>query len=194
MSLPSSPANVEQPTAASGVTALVPLVPEPSAPQQYLTFELNARRYALDGLCVREIIEYPQLTRVPMAATCIHGVINLRGAVVPVIDLGLRFGQGPSHIDKRTCIIIVEVTDDEDAHVLGIIVDAVSEVLEVAASQIRPAPAFGNPVRADFIHGMVRQGDEFIVLLTIENTLAVAEIAASGSSTPARQAPERPTR
>lgn len=155
MSLPSSPPRVEQPPPANSVTALAPIAPEQSAPQQYLTFELNARRYALDGLCVREIIEYPQLTRVPMAATCIHGVINLRGAVVPVIDLSLRFGQGASRIDKRTCIIIVEVTDDEDAHVLGIIVDAVSEVLEVSTGQVRPAPAFGNPVRADFIHGMV---------------------------------------
>ncbi|MGN0922618.1 chemotaxis protein CheW [Ectopseudomonas mendocina] len=192
MSLSSSPASVEHHPPAS--TALATVAPEQNTPQQYLTFELNARRYALDGLSVREIIEYPQLTRVPMAAACIHGVINLRGAVVPVIDLSLRFGQGASRIDKRTCIIIVEVTDEEDDHVLGIIVDAVSEVLEVVASQVRPAPAFGNPIRADFIHGMVRLGDEFIVLLTIENTLAVAEIAASGSSKSARQTPERPAR
>ena len=192
MSLSSSPANVEHHPPAS--TALATAAPEQNTPQQYLTFELNARRYALDGLSVREIIEYPQLTRVPMAAACIHGVINLRGAVVPVIDLSLRFGQGASRIDKRTCIIIVEVTDEEDDHVLGIIVDAVSEVLEVVASQVRPAPAFGNPIRADFIHGMVRLGDEFIVLLTIENTLAVAEIAASGSSKSARPTPERPAR
>lgn len=160
-------------------TALAVRTATPGAPQQYLSFELNAQRYALDGLCVREIIEYPQLTRVPMAAPSIHGVINLRGAVVPVIDLSLRFGQGPSRIDKRTCIIIVELADEDDAQALGIIVDAVSEVLEVAAEQIRPAPAFGNAIRDDFIYGMVRQGDDFIVLLTIENTLAVAEIAAS---------------
>lgn len=178
MSLPDNPASSPQ----HPVAMLPPsgaVVDEQDASRQYLTFELNARRYALDGLSVREIIEYPQLTRVPMAASCIHGVINLRGAVVPVIDLGLRFGQGPSRIDKRSCIIIVEVVEEEDAQVLGIIVDAVSEVLEVAAAQIRPAPAFGNPIRSDFIHGMVRQGDDFIVLLTIENTLAVAEIAAS---------------
>lgn len=182
MSTSSSLTSTEQTAPETTGTAVAVLTPEPSTPQQYLTFELGAQRYALDGLCVREIIEYPQLTRVPMAASCIHGVINLRGAVVPVIDLSLRFGQGASRIDKRTCIIIVEVTDEEAAQVLGIIVDAVSEVLEIAASQIRPAPAFGNPIRSDFIHGMVRQGDDFIVLLTIENTLAVAEIAASGSS------------
>ena len=178
MSLPDNP-----PSSPQHPVAILPpsgtALAEPGTSRQYLTFELNAQRYALDGLSVREIIEYPQLTRVPMAASCIHGVINLRGAVVPVIDLGLRFGQGPSRIDKRSCIIIVEVVDEEDAQVLGIIVDAVSEVLEVAAAQIRPAPAFGNPIRSDFIHGMVRQGDDFIVLLTIENTLAVAEIAAS---------------
>ena len=180
MSLPDNPAGTQQhPMAIRPATGSADA--EPGASRQYLTFELNARRYALDGLSVREIIEYPQLTRVPMAASCIHGVINLRGAVVPVIDLGLRFGHGPSRIDKRSCIIIVEVLDEEDAQVLGIIVDAVSEVLEVAADQIRPAPAFGNPIRSDFIHGMVRLDDDFIVLLTIENTLAVAEIAASGN-------------
>ena len=179
MSLPDNPAGVLQHPMAV-IPADGAAVTEPDASRQYLTFELNARRYALDGLCVREIIEYPQLTRVPMAASCIHGVINLRGAVVPV---SLRFGQGASCIDKRSCIIIVEVMDEEDAQVLGIIVDAVSEVLEVAATQIRPSPAFGNPIRSDFIHGMVRQGDDFIVLLTIEHTLAVAEIVASGSRT-----------
>lgn len=182
MSSSSSLANTEPQPPETTDKAVAVRAAEPSAPQQYLSFELGAQRYALDGLCVREIIEYPQLTRVPMAASCIHGVINLRGAVVPVIDLSLRFGQGASRIDKRTCIIIVEVSDEEDTQVLGIIVDAVSEVLEIDASQIRPAPAFGNAIRSDFIHGMVRQGDDFIVLLTIENTLAVAEIAASGSS------------
>ena len=180
MSLPDNPASSPQHPVAM-LPASGAMVDEQDTSRQYLTFELNARRYAIDGLSVREIIEYPQLTRVPMAASCIHGVINLRGAVVPVIDLSLRFAQGPSRIDKRSCIIIVEVVDEEDAQVLGIIVDAVSEVLEVAAAQIRPAPAFGNPIRSDFIHGMVRQGDDFIVLLTIENTLAVAEIAASGN-------------
>lgn len=179
MSLPDNPAPTPQ-----HALAILPgsEMAGQDASRQYLTFELNTRRYALDGLSVREIIEYPQLTRVPMAASCIHGVINLRGAVVPVIDLSLRFGQGASRIDKRSCIIIVEVVDEEDAQVLGIIVDAVSEVLEIATAQIRPAPTFGNPIRSDFIHGMARQGDDFIVLLTIENALAVAEIAASDNS------------
>ncbi len=181
MNSSSNKASAGQLPAAPAKEAAQVVADDQNLSRQYLSFVLNDRRYALDGLCVREIIEYPQLTRVPMAANCIHGVINLRGAVVPVIDLSLRFNQGPSRIDKRSCIIIVEVADDEGAQVLGIIVDAVSEVLEVAPQQIRPAPAFGNPIRDDFIRGMVRLQENFIVLLTIENALAVAEIAASSS-------------
>ena len=145
---------------------------------QYLSFILHERRYALDGLCVREIIEYQRTTKVPMANRCVHGVINLRGAVVPVIDLGLRFGQGKTEIDRRTCIIIVEVAHPDGPQTLGILVDAVSEVLEVTTAEMNPVPAFGNPIRSDFIHAMVHQQDDFIILLIIENALAVAEIAA----------------
>ena len=145
---------------------------------QYLSFILHGRRYALDGLCVREIIQYQRTTKVPMANRCVHGVINLRGAVVPVIDLGLRFNQAKTQIDRRTCIIIVEVAQPDAPQILGILVDAVSEVLEVAPTEMNPVPAFGNPIRSDFIHAMVHREDDFIILLTIENALAVAEIAA----------------
>lgn len=145
---------------------------------QYLSFILHGRRYALDGLCVREIIQYQRTTKVPMANRCVHGVINLRGAVVPVIDLGLRFNQAKTQIDRRTCIIIVEVAQPDAPQILGILVDAVSEVLEVASTEMNPVPAFGNPIRSDFIHAMVHREDDFIILLTIENALAVAEIAA----------------
>lgn len=145
---------------------------------QYLSFMLHSRRYALDGLCVREIIEYQRPTKVPMANKCVHGVINLRGAVVPVIDLGVRFNQGRTEVDRRTCIIIVEVVQPDGPQTLGILVDAVSEVLEITAAEMNPVPAFGNPIRSDFIHAMVHQQGDFIILLVIENALAVAEIAA----------------
>lgn len=145
---------------------------------QYLSFMLHGRRYALDGLCVREIIQYQRPTKVPMANRCVHGVINLRGAVVPVIDLGLRFNQARTQIDKRTCIIIVEITQPDAPQILGILVDAVSEVLEIMTREMNPVPAFGNPIRSDFIHAMVHREDDFIILLIIENALAVAEIAA----------------
>ncbi|SHN04200.1 chemotaxis protein CheW [Phytopseudomonas punonensis] len=145
---------------------------------QYLSFILQDRRYALDGLCVREIIEYQRTTKVPMANRCVHGVINLRGAVVPVIDLSLRFNHAKTQIDRRTCIIIVEVAQPDAPQILGILVDAVSEVLEVAPAEMNPVPAFGNSIRSDFIQAMVHREDDFIILLAIENALAVAEIAA----------------
>ncbi|MBU1329620.1 MAG: chemotaxis protein CheW [Gammaproteobacteria bacterium] len=145
--------------------------------QQYLSFMLHGRCYALDGLSVREIIQYGRPTKVPMVSPCIHGVINLRGAVVPVIDLGLRFALAKTQVDRRTCIIIVEVSDAESTQTLGILVDAVSEVLEVMPDEMSPPPAFGNPIRSDFIQAMVHQQNDFIIVLNIENALAVAEIA-----------------
>ena len=148
-------------------------------PEQYLTFELRGETYAIDSLCVREIIEYPLLTRVPTAGKAIKGVINLRGAVVPVIDLSVRFGRGQTPVSRRTCVIILEVTNEDEALVLGIIVDAVSEVLEVAAADIRQAPAFGSHIRADFIHAMARVDDRFVVLLAIEQVLSAHELRAA---------------
>lgn len=145
--------------------------------QQYLSFMLHGRCYALDGLSVREIIQYGRPTKVPMVSPCIHGVINLRGAVVPVIDLGLRFALAKTQVDRRTCIIIVEVSDAEAAQTLGILVDAVSEVLEVMPEEMNPPPAFGNPIPSAFIQAMLHQRNDFIIVLNIENALAVAEIA-----------------
>lgn len=147
--------------------------------EQYLTFELAGETYAVDSLCVREIIEYPLLTRVPTAGKAIKGVINLRGSVVPVIDLSMRFGRGPTPVSRRTCVIILEVTNEDEPLVLGIVVDAVSEVLEVAASNIRQAPAFGSHIPADFIHAMARVDDHFVVLLAIEQVLSAHELRAS---------------
>ncbi len=147
--------------------------------EQYLTFELAGETYAVDSLCVREIIEYPLLTRVPTAGKAIKGVINLRGSVVPVIDLSMRFGRGPTPVSRRTCVIILEVTNEDEPLVLGIVVDAVSEVLEVAASNIRQAPAFGSHIPADFIHAMARVDDHFVVLLAIEQVLSAHELRAA---------------
>lgn len=152
--------------------------------EQYLTFLLGGKTYAVNSLCVREIIEYGQLTRVPMVAASIKGVINLRGAVVPVIDLNLRFGRTATATSRRTCIVILEVAEGEDIHVLGISVDAVSEVLEVSSEDIRQTPAFGSQIRTDFIRGMVRLGDEFVVLLTIEQVLSIHELAGLATQSP----------
>jgi purine-binding chemotaxis protein CheW len=135
---------------------------------QYLTFQLSGEMYAVGILNVKEIIEYGQLTEIPMMPAFIRGVINLRGSVVPVVDLSARFGHAQSEVGKRTCIVIVEVSQGDDKHDLGIMVDAVSEVLEVSSADIEPAPAFGAKIRADFIDGMAKISGKFVIILDIQ--------------------------
>lgn len=148
-----------------------------SEAQQYLTFTLSGEMFAVGILNVREIIEYGQLTEIPMMPAFIRGVINLRGAVVPVIDLAARFGSKQSEIGRRTCIVIVEMQVEEDTHEIGIVVDAVSEVLEIALSEIEPAPSFGASIRADFIAGMGKVDGKFVIILSIQKVLSVDEMA-----------------
>ena len=146
-------------------------------PNQYLTFMLAGEVFALGILAVKEIIEYHSLTVVPMMPDCVRGVINLRGAVVPVMDLLARFGRPSSEVTKRTCIVIVEVqTADQESQVIGVIVDAVNEVLDIAASDIEPAPAFGARIRTDFIHGMGKVKGKFVILLNADHVLSMDEI------------------
>ena len=144
---------------------------------QYLTFLLGGEMFAIGILNIKEIIEYGNLTEIPMMPAFIRGVINLRGAVVPVIDLSARFGGKPTEVGRRTCIVIVEVPDEDTRHDIGIIVDAVSEVLEIPASEIEPAPSFGAKIRADFIFGMGKVVGKFVILLDIDKVLSVEEIA-----------------
>lgn len=158
--------------------------------QQYLTFQLGGEMYAVGILNVKEIIEYGQLTEIPMMPTFIRGVINLRGAVVPVIDLSARFGGPPSRVGRRTCNVIVELTDDDGGHQdVGIMVDAVSEVLEIARADIEPPPAFGARIRTDFIEGMGKVAGKFVIILNIRRVLSTEEIAmlAGASDQPAAE-------
>ena len=147
------------------------------APSQYLTFALGGEMFAVGILNVKEIIEYGNLTEIPMMPTFIRGVINLRGSVVPVIDLAARFGGSPAELGKRTCIVIVEVTDADTQHDIGIMVDAVSEVLDIPASEIEPPPSFGAKIRADFIFGMGKVAGKFVIILNINKVLSIEEIA-----------------
>jgi purine-binding chemotaxis protein CheW len=112
-----------------------------------------------------------------MMPTFIRGVINLRGAVVPVIDLAARFGGKATEVGRRTCIIIVEVPEGDSRHDIGIMVDAVSEVLEIPGSEIEPPPSFGAKIRADFIFGMGKVAGKFVIILEINKVLSVEEIA-----------------
>lgn len=145
--------------------------------QQYLTFMLGGETFALGILGIKEIIEYGQLTEVPRMPGFIRGVINLRGAVVPVVDLGARFGKQATAIGKRTCIVIIEVKNDEDTQVVGVMVDAVNEVLEIPGSEIEPAPSFGAKIRADFIQGMGKVDGRFVIILEAGRVLSVDELA-----------------
>ena len=147
------------------------------APAQYLTFALGGEMFAVGILNVKEIIEYGNLTEIPMMPAFIRGVINLRGSVVPVIDLAARFGGKPTELGRRTCIVIVEVLDDDVRHDIGIMVDAVSEVLDIPSSDIEPPPSFGALIRADFIFGMGKVAGKFVIILNINRVLSVEEIA-----------------
>ncbi|HEV2702305.1 MAG TPA: chemotaxis protein CheW [Steroidobacteraceae bacterium] len=145
---------------------------------QYLTFMLGGELFAIGILCIKEIIEYASLTEVPMMPATVRGVINLRGAVVPVTDLQIRFGKTPSPVSKRTCIVIIEVTGLGERQDIGIIVDSVDSVLDIPASEIEPPPTFGAGIRTDFIRGMGKVNGKFVILLDVNHVLAVEEVAA----------------
>jgi len=144
---------------------------------QYLTFSLAGEMYAVGILNVKEIIEYGSLTEIPMMPAFIRGVINLRGAVVPVIDLTARFGGHPTQIGRRTCIIILELRGEDLHQDIGVVVDAVSEVIDIPAGEIEPPPAFGARIRADFIDGMGKVAGKFVIILNIKQVLSVDEMA-----------------
>ncbi len=158
-------------------TAIAPGGHAGSEAQQYLTFTLGGEMFAVGILNVKEIIEYGNLTQIPMMPPFIRGVINLRGAVVPVVDLAARFGNAPSAVQRRTCIVIAEVVQDDARHDIGIMVDAVSEVIEIAATEIEPPPSFGARIRADFIAGMGKVAGQFVIILEIQKVLSVDEMA-----------------
>ncbi|KGM40071.1 chemotaxis protein CheW [Aquabacterium sp. NJ1] len=158
-------------------TTLPPGLTKASMVSQYLIFSLGNELFAVGTLRVREIIEYGNLTTVPMMPSFIRGVINLRGAVVPVIDLNARFGRAATDISRRTCVVILEVQSDADTHVLGIVVDAVSAVRQIDSMDVEPAPSFGTRIRADFIDGIAKVKGQFVILLDLGKVLSVDEIA-----------------
>lgn len=164
--------------------------------RQYLTFTLGGEIFALGILNIKEIIEYGSLTEIPMMPGFIRGVINLRGAVVPVVDLVARFGSAPATIGRRTCIVIVEMVQNTDNGPLrqdiGVIVDCVNEVLEIHAADIEPPPAFGAKIRADFIFGMGKVNGKFVIILNVDRVLSLDEmtsLSSFGSSPAADQDP-----
>jgi purine-binding chemotaxis protein CheW len=150
-----------------------------SRSDRYLTFVLGGEVYALPILDITEIIEFRNLTVVPMMPSFIRGVINLRGRVVPVVDMAARFSRGNTDVARRTSIIIVEPAageDGEGGQDMGIMVDAVNKVVHLGAEDIEPPPAFGAGIRADFISGMAKYNGEFIIVLDVSRVLSVDEM------------------
>lgn len=148
-----------------------------AAPAQYLTFLLGEEIFAMDIRTVREIIQHGAMTTVPLMPNFVRGVINLRGAVVPVIDLHARFGRPPARVSKKTCIVIFDAVRDGERVELGLLVDAVSEVIDIPAAQIEPPPNFGTAVRRDFISGMGKVAERFVILLDPDRAFDVGEMA-----------------
>jgi purine-binding chemotaxis protein CheW len=147
---------------------------------QYLTFTLGRELFALDIGSVREVLELVNITRVPRTPDYIRGVINLRGRAVPVVDLKLKFGMGATERTVNTCIIIVEVSLDGEDVVLGALADSVQEVYDMESSQIEPPPRMGTPIKAEFIRGMGKGGEQFIIILEIGKVFTSLELAALG--------------
>jgi len=147
------------------------------ATAQFLTFTLGEDVFAMDIRTVREIIQYGPMTTVPLMPSFVRGVINLRGAVVPVIDLQSRFGRPRATIGKKTCIVIFDAVRDGERVELGLLVDAVSEVIDITPDQIEPPPNFGSAVRRDFIQGMGKVGTRFVIILDPDKAFDVTEMA-----------------
>lgn len=146
------------------------------ATAQYLTFSVAEATYAMGIATIKEIIEYGHVTRIPLMPSFIRGVINLRGSVVPVIDLSARLGMDPSQPSRRTCIVIVEMRHGDERFDLGVVVDGVSEVLELGAGDLEPPPSFGASIRSDFIQAMARIGGRFVIVMRLEQVLSIDEV------------------
>lgn len=143
----------------------------------YLTFKLGGEVFALDVAKVREVLDFTTITRVPRTPDFMRGVINLRGSVVPVLDLRLAFNMTMTEKTVNTCIIVVEVEMEQERLVIGALADSVEEVTELEPDQIQPAPAIGTSVRTDFIRGMGRRESEFVIILDIDRVFGSDALA-----------------
>ncbi|MFZ2325612.1 MAG: chemotaxis protein CheW [Rhodoferax sp.] len=145
--------------------------------RQYLMFTLGAEVFAIDIRTVREIIQYGTITVVPLMPGFVRGVINLRGSVVPVIDLQVRFDRSRMDIGKKTCIIIFDAVLNGEKVELGLMVDSVSEVVDLSADRIEAPPHFGSSIKREFISGLGKVGNEFVVIIDPDRALNIEEMA-----------------
>ncbi len=150
----------------------------------YLTFFIAGEEYGVPILRVREIIELGTITRVPAAPACIRGVINLRGGVVPVADLAIKFGQPECAVTRFTCVVVVEVALDDELTVMGLMVDSVNQTIELGEHEVEPVPSFGTLARSQLLVGMGKSGKKFVLLLDIDRALSAEELHEAASIVP----------
>ena len=145
---------------------------------QYLTFKLAEEIFAVEVAKVREILEYINITKVPRTPEFMRGVINVRGSVVPVLDLRLKFGMSVTEQSINTCIIVLEIDFEGETTILGALADSVQEVIELEPDQIEPAPKIGTQLKTEFIKGIGKRELEFIMILDIDRVFSAEELEA----------------
>lgn len=155
------------------------------ARKQYLAFRLGSETFAIEVASVKEVIAFTGLTEIPLVSDVIRGVINLRGAVVPVVDPMVRFGRPRMNPDRRTCIIVLDTQGSEGNLELCVMVDSVSEVLELGLSDIEPPPRFGTGIRSEFIAGVGKVDGQFVIVLDVTKVLSPEELASMDANLPA---------
>jgi purine-binding chemotaxis protein CheW len=158
---------------------------------QYLTFSLDGEDFAIEIAKVREVLDYTNVTKVPRAPVFLRGVINLRGSVVPVIDLRVSLKMRVVEKTVDSCVVIVDVEVDGETIQMGALADAVQEVVDIEASQISPAPTLGTNVDTEFIQGMGKREDGFLMILDIDKVLAIEDIAVAATNAVSERASER---
>jgi len=144
---------------------------------QYLTFKLDNEIFALDVATVREVLDFTTVTRIPRTPEVMRGVINLRGSVVPVVDLRLAFGMTATEKTVNTCIIVVEVTLEGEKSIIGALADSVEEVIDLEPEHIQPPPRMGTAIRTDFIRGMGKRDTNFLMILDIDRVFSGEQLA-----------------
>lgn len=142
----------------------------------YLTFNLNEEKFAINVCQVIEIVEVPKITKIPNSPNYLLGVINLRGNILPLVDARIKFGLNASNHTVNTCILVLQLTIEEEEVTLGALVDTVSEVLDVGQEQIQPFPALGTSYKPEFIIGVIKQKDQFILILNIDKVFSELEM------------------
>ena len=143
----------------------------------YLTFTLDDELFSVEVSKVREVLDYTNITKIPRTPEYMRGVINLRGSVVPVIDLRLKFGMSRTENKRNTCIIVMEIKSEDETIILGALADSVQEVYELEPDQIEPAPKFGTKFKAEFLRGMGKRDEKFLMILDIDKVFTNEELA-----------------